>query len=322
MLKRLTGHPTVRRLAVREYIPLALSVATWLMIGLAVGHADVVRLLAANTFVQAARSLATLELTTVFKRRLGSERSVFRASRRTALRIELGGLLACAVLLAGIAWFLDWRGMAAAAAMVAIGAISLPARHPGMVLVIGRDRAATWRIAAAATGAIGAAAVLLMGLEWWAAAIVFALRDWGGLLASLLFAPRRDRDRHQEPTPLTFAEAAGQTESTARQRLTYRIGKSMLGAILGPFGSIAARTGRGVQIDRKLSRYIPRHRGGFVIFTAVTLAGGLAFLLVSREPSALLLGAALLRVSASGGSALLWWNYGSVVVDQEDDDDD
>ncbi|MFC7537300.1 hypothetical protein ACFQPG_07965 [Sphingomonas sp. GCM10030256] len=319
--KRVTVPPLLKRLTVREYLPLALSVAAWVMIGLAVGHADAVRLLAANTLAQGARALCTMELNPVLKARIWAADEVFRASRRTAIRIELVGLAASVLIILLTAGLLEWRGYTVAAAMMVILTLGIPARHPLSVSVIKRERVAPWRFGAALTGAIGTAIVLLLGLPWWAAALAFGLREWGGLLTALLIAPPRRQTVETVEEPLTFAEVAGQTESTARRRLTYRIGKSMLGAVLGPLGSVAARTGREVRIDHKISRYIPRHRPGFILFTAATLGAGLFFIWVSREPATLLLGAALTRVAASGGSALLWWNYASASFDEEEDDE-
>lgn len=322
MLKRLTGHPLARRLAVREYLPMGAWIATWAMLGLALGPADTVRLLAANTFVQAARSLTALELTVALKARLGGSAEILKASRRKAFQIDAAVLLASAVLAGLFAWFLDRRGMNVAAVMVLLIAIGLPARHPGGVLIAARERVTSWRLGAAVVGLIGAAAVWLLRLDWWWAAVLFGLRDWGGLLATAALGPRRAASEDgPAPQAMSFREVAGRTESTARRRLTYRISKSVLGAILGPFGSLAARTGRGANLDHKLSRYIPRHRGGFLIFTAGTLAVALALLLASTEPVMLLLAAAATRISASGASALLWWNYAAPSADDEDDDD-
>ena len=322
MLKKVTVHPLVTRLTVREYLPLGLSLATWAMIGLAIGHADTVRLFAANIFVQGARSLCTLELTPVFRTRIGAAPEIVSASRRAAFRMELGGLAGAVALCLLLAAFLGWREMATAAGMVALLIIGIPARHPGGVLVLHRERAASWRLGAALTGAIGGAVVLLLGLPWWAAAIAFGLRDWGGLLVTALAGRRREAKAIIASEPLTFREAAAQTESSARRRLTYRIGKSLLSVFLGPFGSVAARTGRGIQLDQRLSRYIPRHRPGFMLFTGATLAAGVAILWVSREPATVLLAAAFIRVAASGGSALLWWNYADTKLDEDDDEED
>jgi hypothetical protein len=74
---------TAKRLAVREYLPLASWVFSWFMIGVAIGHADAVRLLAANAFVQAVRHVCTLETMPLFGLRERTAET-FRQARRAA----------------------------------------------------------------------------------------------------------------------------------------------------------------------------------------------------------------------------------------------
>lgn len=321
LLKRAVSHPLVRRLAVREYTPLGAWLATWAVLGIAVGHADAVRLFAANTFVQAVRGLCALEMIGTLIRRIGFDEA-FRTSRRRALRYDLLVLLGSVTLCGLLAAFLWWRGMAEAAGMVLLIAGGLPARHPGGVLAAHKDREAPWRLGAAATAVIGSGLVWYLRLEWWHAAIVLGLRDWGGLLVTLLFGRKRQPAEEAVAEPLNFAELAARTEASSRRRLTYRMAKSVLGALLGPFGSAVARTGRGARLDAKISRMIPRHRGGMALLTLISGGVMAFFLVVAREPATLVLASAAARIAASGGSALLWWNYGETLADEEDDDED
>jgi len=175
---------------------------------------------------------------------------------------------------------------------------------------------------AALVGVVGAAIVWKLGASWWQAALVLGLRDWGGLIATALFARQRRPQDAPDDTPLRFAELAMRTEAAARRRLTYRMAKSVLGALLGPFGSLIARTGRGAKMDARISRMIPRHRGGMALLTLSTAAVMLFFLWVAREPSTLVIASAAARIAGSGGSALLWWPYGVTASPDEDDDDD
>ena len=71
MLRRAVTHPLARRLLLREFIPLGAWLATWGLIGWAIGPADAVRLFAANTFVQSARGLTALEMVGTLSRRIG-----------------------------------------------------------------------------------------------------------------------------------------------------------------------------------------------------------------------------------------------------------
>ena len=310
------------RLTTREYIPLALWLATWALLGLHLGHADAVRLLAANAFLTAARSIATLEAMQVLAGHTGTAKAVRRASKRLAWRIDLTSLAGTVALLALLAAFLWWRDMAVAALMVGLVSVGLPARHPGSLLIAWKDRTVAWKTGAAITGLAAAGLVYLLGGGIVGAALALAAREWGGLAAAALFAPRRSPRDPLPGEPLTFADFASRTEASSRRRLTYRIGKSALVAMFGPFGNIIARTGRGAQLDRKVARFVPRHRGSMAMLAFGAVVGSLSLLLFTTEPAALLGAAALARIGASAGSALLWWNYARSTADEEDDDDE
>jgi len=212
--------------------------------------------------------------------------------------------------------------METAAVMICLVSIGLPARHPGSLLIASKDRTVTWKLGAAITGLVAAGVVYLLGGGIAGAALALAVRDWGGLLATALFAPRRNPRDPLPEEPLTFADFASRTEASSRRRLTYRIGKSALVAMFGPFGNLIARTGRGAQLDRKVARFVPRHRGSMALLAFGTVMAALVILLLSTEPAALLGAAALVRIGASAGSALLWWNYARDAADEEEDDDE
>jgi hypothetical protein len=314
-------HPVATRLLVREYLPLAGWLLGWFVLGLAIGHANAVRLLAATFLVQAVRIVATLDTYPALARRAFADGALFKESRRTALRLDLGGLAVGLALSAVLVLLLGWRGMGEGSAMVAIAAASLPARNPGTLLVARRDRVGPWRVGSAFVMLAGSGAVLLFDLGWFGAAVVLALRDWGGLLATALLGRIRPAPDEQPTTALSFAEAAAQTEASARRKLSYRLIKTVSTMLLGPFGNLAARTGRSAgKLDSRLARIVPRHRGGYVVFTAVTAIASTVLLSISTEPALFLAAAALGRLAASGGAALLWWGY-SGAVDEEDDDD-
>ncbi len=311
----------ITRLATREYLPMVGWLGTWAMLAVALGHADTVRLLAANTFLQALRALCTVEMTAAIGQRIGRPQAL-AVSRGRALRIDLLVLGAALLLAALLAGALYARGAAELAIMLAAVTVGLPARHPGMVIIAGRNHAVTWRAGVAMASLGGGAATLLLGLDWWWAALLFGARDWGGLLLSLLAAKPREAAEVPSEQPLRFAEVAARTEYLARRRITYRLAKGVLGAALGPFGTVVARTGRGFRLDSKLSRLVPRHRGGMAFFTLVTATIAAGLIALSREPFLLFLAANSLRLAGSAGSALLWWNYGSAIAVDDDADDD
>jgi hypothetical protein len=312
--------PMATRLAVREYLPFAAITAGWGLMGLAIGHADLVRLLAATSFIQSIRAFCTMEVTQALSDHVVSERAIYKKSRKLALRIDLIALAVCLVAVALLALFLDLRGMEKAAIIVAISAIAIPARNPGAILVAKRDRNVMWRIGSAVGGLLGGALVFAFGLGWASAAAFAALKPWFGLAAVRRFGPRKSPGGEPPAEALRFHDAASRTESTARRRLSYRLMRSFFSVALGPFGTLLARTGRGMaSLDRKLARLIPRNRTGMLLVALGTAAAGIALLLTSREPSAFLGAAAFARIAASAGASLLWWNY---AADHEDDDDD
>lgn len=319
---RLTIPPVVKRLTTREYLPMAGWLGTWAMLGIALGHADTVRLLAAHTLLQAIRALCALEMTHSIALRIGAPKGVRTATRRRALRIELFVLLACLIVGALLVAALYGRGAVELAWMLPALALGLPARHPGVVFIAERQHDVSWRVGIALASLAGAAVTLFAGLEWWWAAVLFGLRDWGGLLLSLAVARPRPQLPDFATEPLRFEEVAARTEFASRRRITYRLAKTVLGAVLGPFGSVVARTGRGFRLDGKLSRLVPRHRGGMMAFTVLTAVGAAGLLAVTVEPFFLLLAASVARLSASGASALLWWKHGDMGGVDDDTDDD
>jgi hypothetical protein len=312
--------PVATRLALGEYLPFAGVTIGWGLMGLAIGHADVVRLLAATSFVQSIRSFCTMEVTQALSVHVASERAIYKKSRKLALRIDLIALATCLVAVALLALFLDLRGMEKAAIMIVISAIAIPARNPGAILVAKRDRNVTWKIGSAVGGLIGGVLVFAFGLGWAAAAALAAIKPWAGLASARRFGRRREPSGEPPAEALRFHDAASRTESTARRRLSYRLMRSVFSVALGPFGTLLARTGRGMaRLDRKIARLIPRHRTGMLLVALGAGAASIGLLATSREPSAFIGAAAFARIAGSAGASLLWWNY---AADHEDDDDD
>lgn len=299
----------VGRILVREHLPFAAWLASWILIGLSVGHADAVRLIASNMFALAAPAIGTLAVLPLLSRRAGGDSAVWTRSLARAWKFEWFGLLICALLIGALMLILDVRGFHEPAAMLGIIALGIPARNPGQLLVAKRRRVAYWRAGAAVTTLAGAATVFLFKFGWQAAAIVLALRSWGGLLAALLFAPTQISSREHPPEPLDFAQAAAATGVKSHTKLNYRIIASLLVAMFGPAGKFVARTGRGARLGARSARLTPRSRAGLAIFTLCALVSSAFFLLISREPGTLLLAAVSARLAAPAGAALLWWKY-------------
>jgi hypothetical protein len=313
------------RILVREHLPFAAWLASWILIGLSVGHADAVRLIASNMFALAAPAIGTLAVLPLLSRRAGGDAAVWTRSLARAWKIEWVGLLICALLIGAFMLILDARGFHEPAAMLGIIALGIPARHPGQLLVAKRRRVALWRTGAAVTTLVGAATVFFFKFDWQAAALVLALRSWGGLLAALLFAPTQRSSREHPTQPLDFAQAAAATGVKSHSKLSYRIIASLLVALFGPAGKFVARTGRGARLGTRSARLTPKSQAGLAVFTLCALASSAFFLLISREPATLLLAAVSARLAAPAGAALLWWKYSDDETELSEDlarDDD
>ena len=107
--------------------------------------------------------------------------------------------------------------------------------------------------------------------------------------------------------------------------LTYRLTKSLL-TIFGPFGNVAARTGRGLNWHQKLEPYVPHHLGGFILFSAARIGGAAFLALRSGEPAAMVGAAGLLQIGAAAANVVLLWRYLPAARTprrcREDDDDE
>jgi hypothetical protein len=310
-----------RRLALREFIPMLSWVAAWAIVALAVGHADTVRLLAAVAFVRCARYLTAPTSAPLLRARMEARGKVHGQARRTVMAVEAVALLASVVVLALLIRLLLAADQQVTAGFCLILGTTLPARAMAP-LAAGRKTEEFYQSLVSITGLILAAIAWGIDGTLIGFAIAFAAREWVALaLAALLAKPRASEG---EPAPLHWRQVADHSLVSSRRRFTYRVSKNLLKFVLGPFGSIAARTGRGFQIDRKLDRFVPRSRASLAVLTFALTGGGIALILLLPKPALLLAAATLMRVGASAGNILLWSVLGSgdaIPIDDEDDDD-
>lgn len=308
-----------KRLAIREYAPLAAVVLTWLAVGAAVGPADAVRLLAAITVVRSVRALTSPATTTALRMRLGA--SDYRRSLRTALAVEGGALVGALLVLGALLALFVAAGQETMAWLCGIAGLSIPGRAL-MPLTAPRSVGKYYRLTSTCIALALMAAALIGGAHVFLLAALLAVRDWLALPIAYLVAPKVVPP--VEPAPkLKWREVAAHSHALGRRRAVYRFSKSFLQAFLGPFGGFAARTGRGMRIDRKLARFVPQHPAalGGVAFAAATAA--VVIILVFPEPLLLVVAASLLRSSAAAGNVLLWAQLSDGVgSDAELDDDD
>lgn len=297
-----------RHVGVQEYLPLAAWVLSWAALTAALGLSAAVVLMAANGFVQAIRSLFLLQSSDAVAVRLDCALEAKSQARKFAFRADVASLAGCLALLLPFAFLLDAGGLTNIATMMLIMSVGLPARTPGLLCFDRRWNGTAWRIGSAAAMVAGACLVLTLGLDWMWGALVLAIREWGGLLAvwvtrrtqvGVAIAPTRD---------LHFAEIAARTSLAARRRLVYRIGKVTL-SLLGPLGSILARTGRGIGFDGRLAQSFEIRPTYIALVAMACCAAVVATLTFSPDPSALLIASVIARIGAASISVLLWWRW-------------
>lgn len=312
-----------KQLAWLEYLPLVGTISTWAVVVAAIGHADAARLLAAVTAVRAIQILTKLTTSVALKRRLHASLGVRRQAQRFVFTLQTAALLAGLLLVAAMAEALKAIGQDQIAAYLPFIALGMPVRYLRHADL--RVASPYYRLALSYGGLTLAALGWAVGWPVAVLGIVFGAREWIAYLALRLWplSPRPPRTTIDQPA--TFAEIAKYTAIVGRRLLAYRLTKSLL-TIFGPVGNVAARTGRGLKLDRKLEPYLPHHFGGFALFAAATW-GAAAFLAArSGEPAAMVGAAGLLQIGAAAANVVLLWRFlppkGSERMPELDDDDD
>lgn len=304
----------------REYGPLVAVVITWLAVAAATGPANAVRLLAAVTLVRAARAVTAPATLAAVRRRLGNS-ARGRQAIRTAIAVEAIALAGALVALAALLGLLSWAGEDK---MLVLCLSFGPAIAARLLMPLGAGRALgkVYRLALGIVGLLLVAAGWVAGADVYVFALLFAARDWLALPIAFLLAPPVEPP--EEPTgPLRWPEIAAHSYALGRRRAAYRFSKSFLQVFLGPLGGFAARTGRGMQLDRRFVRFVPDHPAtlGAVAFAAATAATALIALV--PEPLLLVVAASLFRMSAAAANVLLWrWLARGIEIATLADEDD
>lgn len=318
----MTRRARITQLAWREYLPLAATAASWGLIIIAVGTADMARLLAAVVFIRGVQMLARLSTAAPLRRRIGAPAAIRKQARRYAFNVQALALIVSLLLVVLLIDGLQAIGQDRIAVFLPWIALGMPARH--LRFADARTSSPYFRLA---LGGGGLALVLLgWALGWHGVGMAFAFgaRQWVAYFV-LRWWPRTPREPAEHlSAPLGFGEVAMASAVVGRRLLTYRLSKILL-TLLGPVGNFAARTGRGLNWHRKIEPYIPHHLGGFLLFSAAALAGA-AFLAVrSGEPAAMILSAGLCQVGGAALNVVLLWHWlppggRQEPVDDEDDE--
>ena len=296
------------RLFAQEYLPLAAWLLAWSVLTAQLGLTNAALLIGANGFFQSVRSLALLQSYSAMSSRAASLEPLDRKDRRLAILADVASLLTCLALLGLLSRGLEMLGLVELAAMVMIMAVGLPARTPCSLAVAGRHITSSWRIGSGAVLLAGAMLILFLDLGWQWAALLLGLREWGGLLLTWLLGGKRAPELGAALGALQFSEIASRTSMMARRRLVYRTGKTAL-SVLGPVGSIIARTGRGGGMDARIAQWLPFNLASITLL-AILSAGAAAGLIVIRpEPAVALVASALARIGAAALSVLIWWRW-------------
>ena len=315
------GGKSLKKLAWREYLPMAATIAMWAVAVAAIGHADAARLLAATVFARAIQLLLKLTTTAALKQRIGAPPEVQRQARRYVFNLQLAALAPMLVLVALLTEVMQSIGQPLIAAFLPLLALGMPARVLRFTNL--RFNSPNYRLALA-TGGLAMMSIGWVG-GWHAAAfgLAFGAREWIALLLAQLWPGKLSPPKVGTAEPLHFAEVARHSSALGRRLLTYRLSKTVL-TIFGPFGSAAARTGRGLNWHHKIEPYLPHHLGGFILFSVATIGGAVFLGLRSDEPAAMVGSAGLFQIGAVTANVILLWRYlppkGTVVIDDDDDD--
>ena len=320
---RVSKKQQIKQLAWREYLPLAGVIAMWVVIVAALGHADAARLLAAVTSIKAIQNLTRLTTSVSLRQRIAAPRKVRRQAKVFALNLQAGALATAIVIVAALVAAMHAIGQSTIAAMLPFVALGMPARYLRFADV--KTASPYFRLALAGSGL----AMVLIGWAagWHLAAMAFAFgaREWVAY-AVLRWWPREPQETKRPiAEPLGFPEIARNSAIIGRRMLTYRLSKTLL-TIFGPLGNVAARTGRGLNLYRRMEPYIPHHLGGFIL-ASLGLYGGAAFLAYgSGEPAAMIGAAGLAQIASATTNVVLLWRWlpsrdlGAPIDDDDDDE--
>lgn len=312
----------IAELTGREYLPMAATIAMWAVVVAAIGHADAARLLAAITAIRAIQLLTKLATSTALKLRREAPKDIRRQARRISINLQLAALALALTLVALLVEAMKSIGQHQIAAFMPFVALGMPARYLRFA-----DVRSTSRYDRLALTGSGLAMMLIGWAAGWPAAMLglaFSAREWVAYIV-LRWWPRAPVPSKMTLTePLRFSEVARYSAVLGRRLLTYRLSKAAL-TIFGPFGTAAARTGRGLNWHRKIEPYVPHHFPGFVLFSLGTIGAAIFLALRSGEPAAMVGAAGLLQIGAAAANVVLLWNYlparDEPLLDDDDDDD-
>ena len=312
----------LKDLAGREYLPMAATIAFWAVVLAAIGHADTARLLAATMAVRSIQLLTKFSTATALRRRMGAPRAIRRQARRFAFNLQAAALAGALILVALLVEAMKSIGQHQIAFFLPFIALGMPPRY----LRLADVHSVSPYSRMALTGSGLALALVVWAAGWHAAAfgLAFGTREWVAYAAVRWWARSPERPGNQLVEPLGFAEVARHSVILGRQLLTYRLTKSLLN-VFGPFGTAAARTGRGFNLHKRIEPYLPHHFGTFFLFSAGSLGGAVFLALRSGEPAAMVGAAALAQIGAATTNVVLLWHYlpsrESVAVIEDDDDE-
>ena len=296
----------IKRLAWREYLPLAVTAAMWGVILLAIGHADTARLLAAVVMIRAVQYATRMATPTALKLRINASKPVRRQSKRFAFTVQASALICALVLVVLLTEAMKAIGQDKIAAFLPYVALGMPARYLRLSDV--KTASPYFRLALGGSGLVTVALGWAMGWPATLLGLAFGAREWIAYFV-LRWWPREPRiPRTTIDEPLSFGEVARYTVILGRRLLTYRLTKAMLG-VFGPIGNAAARTSRGLNWHAKIEPYVPHHLGGFIGFSLLALGAAAYMALRSGEPAAMILVAGLLQVGGAASNVVFFWRW-------------
>ncbi len=324
-----------RRLFLREYAPLAAWLATWAAITAAVGVKGAALLLAASQLTSGIRSLFLVDVRAPLVGAFRRGGRLDAAGWRTVWSFEIAALLLSLGTMYALASAVARTEYAAISEPLLVMALGLPAIYAGPLFSLVAARHGDLALVATIRAAVGtalvvASALLGFGLVGLAAALMS--RWWAGLIASLILV--RIPPRAQQPELAAGGEVyrprwqqiAIDTRERGQRRIAYRLSKIVFSGLLGPFGSVIARTLRGT---RQLQRFqlTGWSMVAALVGIAVVASGGAAgLLLIEGHHVKLIVVGALVRLACIALGTLLWTaiarGHAPEQIDLDDEDFD
>lgn len=293
------------RLVRREFIPLIAKIVLWGSIGWVLGVLPLMQLLSASFCIYAAHGLFAVATARAIRQRDGAAADTSRTAKRRAWTLECGSALACLIALWLIGSLYTSLGRDEVVPLLLLMSWGLPARCNGPLRA--RMKRYVPRLLRGCVGVAFVGLILLLEPSTSNVALAMAAREWATVLIMALIAmhPSVAVPKNVRCDAPAWTEFFAATSALSIRRLFYQTSRSVLHFMLGPFGTLLARTGRGLG----LMKHADSVSRALTLAAIAAVAGLTATVYLARVlpgPGGLAMSALMLRLGCLGASALLW----------------